>query len=102
MCIKKQYLKNKPVCKVTFRLQKEAALSAKSVTIVGEFNEWSIKATPMKELKNGEFKVTIDLDVDKEYQFRYLIDDMRWENDWNADKYVQSPYGESENSVVVV
>ena len=102
MCIKKQYVKSKPICKVTFRLQKEVALSAKSVKIVGEFNDWSIKATPMKGLKNGEFKVTLDLDVDKEYQFRYLIDDMRWENDGNADKYVQSLYGECENSVVVV
>jgi 1,4-alpha-glucan branching enzyme len=102
MCIKKQYVKNKPICKVTFCLQKEVALSAKSVKIVGEFNDWSIKATPMKGLKNGEFKVTLDLDVDKEYQFRYLIDDTRWENDGNADKYVQSPYGECENSVVVV
>jgi 1,4-alpha-glucan branching enzyme len=102
MCIKKQYVKNKPICKVTFRLQKEVALSAKSVKIVGEFNDWSIKATPMKGLKNGEFKVTLNLDVDKEYQFRYLIDDMRWENDGNADKYVPSPYGECENSVVVV
>jgi hypothetical protein len=40
--MKKQYLKSKPVCKVTFRLAGEAAGSAGSANIVGEFNDWNI------------------------------------------------------------
>jgi 1,4-alpha-glucan branching enzyme len=100
--MKKQYLKTKPVCKVTFRLQKEMAKSAKTVNIVGDFNNWDIYATPMKKSKNGSFTVTLDLGLDTEYQFRYLIDETKWENDWNADKYVPTPYGNAENSVVVV
>ncbi len=102
MCIKKQYLKSKSVCKVTFRLKKEAARSARSVNIVGEFNNWSISETPMKGLKNGDFTVTLNLERDNEYQFRYLLDESNWENDWHADKYTRSPYGNCENSVVVV
>jgi 1,4-alpha-glucan branching enzyme len=99
---KKQYLKTRPVCKVSFRLSKAATGSAKNVNIVGEFNGWNIYATPMRRLKSGGFTITIDLNINKEYQYRYLIDDMIWENDWQADKYVSSPYGDCENSVVVV
>jgi len=102
MSIKKQYLKSKPVCKVTFRLPKEATNSAKKVHVVGDFNDWSAYANRMKHLKNGAFTATIDLELNREYQFRYLIDTTNWENDWNADKYVTTIYGDSENSVIVV
>ena len=102
MSIKKQYLKDKSVCKVTFSLPKKAAASAKTVHLVGEFNNWDEKATPMKKLKNGSFSITLKLDTGREYQFRYLIDGTEWENDWNANKYVPTQFGDSENSVVVV
>jgi 1,4-alpha-glucan branching enzyme len=100
--IKKQYLKEKNVCKVTFRLPRIAATEAKNVSIVGEFNDWNIYASPMKRLKNGDYSLTVELEPGREYQFRYLIDETKWENDWNADKYVKSPYGDSDNSVIVV
>ena len=100
--MKKAYLKTEPMCKVTFALPKEAVGEANCVYLVGEFNNWQIGATPMKKLKSGEFKTTLKLKRDKEYQFRYLIDDSKWENDWHADKYVTTPFGDGENSVVVV
>lgn len=102
MSLKKQYLKNKPICKVTFKLSKEAVGTARTAHLVGEFNGWDVYRTPMKKLKDGTFTVTLDLDVGREYQFRYLIDETVWENDWNADKYVPAPFGNCENSVVVV
>ena len=100
--IKKEYLKSKKVCKVTFRLPRIAAPDANSVCIVGDFNDWNIYANPMKRLKKGDFTITLDLKPGNEYQFRYLIDGSTWENDWNADKYVKSPFGDSDNSVIVV
>ena len=102
MSLKKQFLKSKPVCKVTFRLPSEAAKDANTVHIVGDFNNWDIYANPLKKLKDGTFTITLDLEKDKEYQFRYLIDETTWENDWSADKYVPTPFGNAENSVVVV
>lgn len=102
MSLKKQYLKSTPACKVTFRLPPEAAKDASSVNIVGEFNDWDIYATPLKKLRDGTFTVTLKLEPNREYQFRYLIDENNWENDWDADKYVSSPYGNVENSVAVV
>lgn len=102
MSLSKQYLKSKPVCKVTFRVPAEAAPDANSVHIVGDFNSWDIYAIPLQKLKDGTFKVTLELEPNQEYQFRYLIDENTWENDWDADKYVATPFGNAENSVVVV
>jgi hypothetical protein len=103
MSFKKQYLKSKDRCKVTFRLPKGRGLrGCKTVHIVGEFNDWSTVKTPMKRLKSGEFKAIVDLVPGKAYQFRYLIDQMTWENDWEADRYVKSDFGACENSVVVL
>lgn len=99
--IKKVYLKNKPVCKVTFRLPKIAAKGAKSVCLVGDFNNWSIYEHSMKRSSAGDYSITLELETNREYSFRYLIDETMWENDWNADKYVKSPYGDSDNSVVI-
>jgi 1,4-alpha-glucan branching enzyme len=101
--MKKRYLKSKPICKVTFRLPKAATASAKTVKLVGDFNDWNRqRGVPLKKLKNGDFTATLDLACGREYQFRYLKDDQEWENDWNADRYVPNPYGDGDNSVVVV
>ncbi len=99
--IKKEFLKTKNVCRVTFRLPKAAAPDAKRVCIAGDFNNWDIHANPMKKRKNEDYTISLDLEPGREYQFRYLIDESKWENDWKADKYVKSPYGDSDNSVVI-
>jgi 1,4-alpha-glucan branching enzyme len=100
--IKKEYVKSKKLCKVTFRLPRIAVSNAKSACIVGDFNNWNIYASPMKRLRGGDYTITLELKPGNEYQFRYLIDESRWENDWNADKYVKGPYGDTDNSVVVI
>ena len=96
--LKKQYLKSKPICKVTFYTPE--AIEAETVYLVGDFNEWSETETEMSKLKDGRFKVTLDLDSDREYQFRYLVNGEEWHNDWEADKYVPNPFS-GDNSVIV-
>lgn len=96
--LKKQHLKTKPICKVTFYTP--AAIEAESVYLVGDFNQWDETATPMEMLKDGRFKVTLELEAGKEYQFRYLVDKSEWHNDWEADKYVPNPFS-GDNSVVI-
>ncbi|HDP99252.1 MAG TPA: glycoside hydrolase [bacterium] len=100
MSLKKRYLKDKPACKVTFRLEKAAAPSARTVHLVGDFNNWDEQAKPMKKSKNGDFTATLKLDAGVEYQFRYLIDGEKWENDWKADKYAPSHFPGIDNSVI--
>jgi len=102
MALKKQYFKTKKQVRVTFQLPQSAAKNAKTVHLVGDFNQWNEKAAPMKRLKNGGFKLELNLEPNREYQFRYLIDQVHWENDHAADRYVPTPFGDVENSVVVV
>lgn len=102
MSLTKQFLKSKPVVKVTFSVPAEAAEGAKAVAVLGEFNAWSAEAAPLKKQKDGSFKGLLELEVGKEYQFRYLVDGEKWVNDYEADKYVPSPVSLEENSVVVL
>ncbi|WP_026843917.1 isoamylase early set domain-containing protein [Brumicola pallidula] len=104
MNFQKQYLKSKPVCKVIFKLSKDEAKNAEKVFIVGDFNDWDMAKTPMKKLKNDSFSTIVLLPKDAEYQFRYLLDDGQWENDWNADAdaYITSPMSFEDNSVLAV
>jgi 1,4-alpha-glucan branching enzyme len=96
--LKKRYLKSRATCKVTFTLP--AAVKAETVHLVGDFNNWDEQAMPMKPLKDGRFSVELDLEIGKEFQFRYLVDGSEWHNDWEADKYVPNPFS-GDNSVVV-
>lgn len=99
MSIKKQIVRSKSVCKVTFRVSKEMAGEADLVTIVGDFNNWDPIATPMNKLKSGEFTTVMDLESGKSYEFRYLVNGSNWYNDPDADGFVNNIYG-SENSVI--
>jgi len=102
MSIQKKYLKTKPICKVKFILDADKANGATKVNLVGDFNEWDLDANVMRKQKNGCFATTIDLEKDKEYEFRYVIDGEIWTNDDLADRYNPSSVGGAENSVVVV
>ena len=96
MAIKKQFLKSKPVCKVTFTVPAE---DAEKVTVVGSFNEWNEKATPLKKLKNGSFKGTVDLEASNSYEFRYLVDGA-YVNETEADGLVWNEFAGAENSLL--
>lgn len=101
MSLKKQYIKTKPVCKVTFILAKDIAASASQAYLAGDFNNWEVGSIPMKRLKSGEFTASIELEKDREYQFKYIIDGCEWINETEADKFVPNEF-QSENSVVIV
>ena len=95
--IKKQFLKNRPVCKVTLTLPADTGVE--KVEVLGDFNNW--EPTAMEQLKNGSFKTVLELEQGNEYQFRYLLNGSAWTNEADADKFVPNPYF-SENSVVAV
>lgn len=99
MSFKKQFLKSKPVCKVSFRLDAAEVSGVKKVQLLGDFNNWDKSAEPMTALKSNDFTATLELEAGKEYQFRYLIDGSEWKNDPEADALVANDFGE-ENSVV--
>ncbi|MBT8306940.1 MAG: isoamylase early set domain-containing protein [Maribacter sp.] len=96
MGIAKQYLKTKPVCKVTFTVP---AKDAKKVAVVGDFNNWDPKGSTLKKLKNGTFKGTFDLPKESTYEYRYLVDG-NYVNEAEADRYQWNDYAGTENAVL--
>jgi len=94
-------MKKKPLAggktSVTFELPPEVV--AESVTLFGEFNDWS-EGTALKKRKDGCFAVTLRLAPGR-YRYRYQLDGDRWENDWAADDYEPNDHG-SDDSVLIV
>lgn len=92
--LSKRFYKKGDECEVTFRIKPQDAAEAAVLT---EANGWT--PISMEQLKSGEFKARVRLPVGQRFQFRYLIDGNRWENDEAADAYVPNEHG-GENSVV--
>lgn len=53
---------------------------AKKISVVGDFNDWSPAANPMKKDKKGFWRAEIDLS-EGEHQFYYLINGNERRND---------------------
>lgn len=98
MGITKQYLKSRPVCKVTFVV---AAEDANRVVVVGDFNNWDPEGNALRKLKDGTFKGTVELPKDNTYEFKYIIDG-DFVNEADADRFQWNDYAAAENSVLVV
>lgn len=101
MALKKTFSDDNKKCFVTFFVSQKAAQNAKKINLAGDFNSWSSTDTPLVQNEDGSFSVTVELNANHEYQFRYLLDGIRWENDWDADKYIPAPFSNADNSVVV-
>jgi hypothetical protein len=85
--------------RVQVTLELDPAVQADQAFVVGEFNDWSLQATPMQPSDGGGFATVIELDAGRAYRFRYFLGDDRWENDWAADRYVPNEFG-AEDSVI--
>jgi 1,4-alpha-glucan branching enzyme len=98
MAIKKQFVKTKPVCKVTFSIK---AKEANTASVVGDFNNWDQEAGALSKLKNGTFKAVFDLNKDASYEFKYVVDG-QFVNEPEADSFRWNDYAGAENSVVSI
>lgn len=98
MSVKKQFIKTKPVCKVTFSVE---AKEANQVSVIGDFNDWKIEEGALSKLKNGTFKGTFELGKDAQYEFKYVIDGA-YQNEPEADSFKWNDFAVAENSVLSV
>lgn len=98
MSIKKQFVKSKPVCKVTFSIPAKEAVN---VSVIGDFNNWNIEEGALSKLKNGTFKGVFDLQKDSSYEFKYVIDGA-FVNEPEADSFQWNDFAGNENGVLVV
>ena len=96
MPIKKQYVKTKPVCKVTFSVPHK---EAQNISVVGDFNAWDIKYGVLTQLKNGTFKGVFDLNKDASYEFRYVVDGV-FINEPDSDSFKWNDFAGAENGVL--
>jgi 1,4-alpha-glucan branching enzyme len=83
--------------RVTFAMP--STIWADSIHVVGDFNGWDERATPLR-LSDSGWLVTLELEAGKSYQYRYLFDSSEWHNDWHADGYAPNNYG-GDNSVLI-
>lgn len=103
MAIKKEYSKDKKVCRVTFTVPKEICENFKEISIVGDFNNWDPHKNKFShKLSDGSMSIELVLETGKEHQFRYLCDGQTWLNESEADAEVLTNYGDSKNSVIVI
>jgi 1,4-alpha-glucan branching enzyme len=82
---------------VTFTL--DPRVGAQTAAVCGEWNDWSPSTDVMRRDADGGFSVTVELEAGRAYRFRYLLDGVRWDNDWAADAYLPNSFG-GDDSVV--
>ena len=84
---------------VSFTLPAE--VQASTVALCGEFNQWSAEDLRLQRGSDGCWRATVALEPGHSYRYRYLLDGERWENAWQADRYVPNSFG-GDNSVIFV
>lgn len=89
--------------KITFTLPAEGVAGATEGLLLGDFNGWNPDgAIVMKKQKDGSLKATLPLEAGRTYQYRYLLNDGRWENDYNAQQYVYAEGFFVDNCLITV
>jgi len=69
------------------------APKAEKVMLVGDFNDWSNKATPMNDEEGkGIWRLTVPLEPGT-YRYKFLVDGERWVNDPAADGKINDGFG---------
>ena len=85
--------------RVTFAMP--ALEGRQTLHLAGDFNDWSVTATPMERQSDDSWAVKLDLEGNLHYHYSYLADGHEWHNDWAADEYAPNAFG-GDNSVVVL
>ena len=76
------------------------APEATSVTLVGDFNEWNPRSTPMSPGRGGMWEATVELTPGR-HTYAFLIDGKVWRVDPRAPMVEDDDFGQ-EQSVVIV
>jgi 1,4-alpha-glucan branching enzyme len=89
--LEKESLENGNVL-VTFRVSHY--IWADSIALVGDFNGWNTHNHLLHQTRDdGEWHITLVLEKDRTYRFRYLVDGREWMDDDHADGYEVNPFG---------
>ena len=76
-----------------------ACVWADKIFLCAEFNDWHETELPMRQERDGVWRITVDLPANKQFAFRYIVDG-HWRTDFHADGCRLNRYG-SEDSIVI-
>lgn len=93
---KKELLRMAKRKKVTFLIQADCA---KSVQVLGDFNEWDLQIKPMKLEGDGNWVAQVVLPQGR-YEYKFLIDG-QWVNDPLNNHVCQNSFGTHNNILEV-
>jgi 1,4-alpha-glucan branching enzyme len=85
------------------RLGKKKAVLHKEPLEDGDVrvNDWDAHSHPLHQTRNdGEWHISLELEPDRAYRFRYLVNDEEWMDDDHADGYEPNPFGGFDSVVV--
>ncbi len=89
--LEKESLENGYV-RVTFRVSH--CIWADSVALAGEFNDWDPHSHSLLQThEDGDWHISLILEKDRAYRFRYLVDGREWMDDDHADGYRANAFG---------
>lgn len=90
--------------KVSFRLAAEFVADASEGILLGEFNNWNPEeGVQLQKNEDGSMAADIALISGRSYQYRYLLNDGRWVNDYTGTTTWVEVFGQYvENSVIDV
>ena len=84
-------------------LPAQALGGATGAVVLGDFNNWTAsKEFELKKQKDGSFKAVVALEEGRTFQYRFLLDNGVWENDYNAQNYAPASGLYVDNSVITV
>lgn len=98
----KTYLQDRDLCAVTFTIPSDQLpqyFDVRSAAVVADFNNWSIMANPMTFVEGVGYQATVELSPNQTYEYRYVLNDVAWYNDWAADGYVPNRLQNADNCV---
>jgi 1,4-alpha-glucan branching enzyme len=82
--------------RVTFSYE---APSAKTVSVLGDFNRWDARIHPMKKNSRGRWNKIMMLFPGR-YEYRFLVDG-KWQNDPHNEQTCKNCYGSNNNYVII-
>lgn len=76
------------------------APDARSVSVVGSFNDWDTAATRLRPAGGGVWSISVPLGAGR-YTYSFLVDGKRWQPDPTAPRSVDDDFG-TPSSVLIV
>lgn len=77
------------------------APDAREVSVAGDFNDWSSERHPLQQTDEGTWQITLSLPPGI-YQYKFLIDGNRWEEDARNPKRSANEFGTTNSILEIV